>query len=586
MDEKLLGSCDVDESKQSTPPPFTRSKRAVSKDNGGLRHNPRDSPLQVGTTPIVTGGQLMEGNGFKVDYVENMNPSSQRAHQSRFRPLSDIANCGYVASRKAIDREESLEGIEQVFGEQSRSTNFDGFSPRFNLKTQTEVRQHGSEERQNGHDFKISDFKRAYERSNARLNHEYDIEIAHLKHAYKGRNSYSKHTYKEAINSLTLAKEVDMADLKRAHEVEIANLKLHEKCSLPEETSLQQHDEELNHVGCTISGKFAGEAEDGVQPVKNSLDELVQNKQSAVEEVTNGGCRKFDDLQQMKKLNLSDDCPELQKSSDDDGAAEKLEPKQEGGDDKLNAIICGSYADGEAKPKSLYMAMSVARAAVAAVQNELFDCCDEKRYELPDRPSEIFFARASHSSHYIKSRVNRILFDGFENESFNTMLGASKFLDPNKRKEMFHNYYLREKDLLKSEDDINDTQFEEFYEMKVRSFQSSILPRDCAEKFEATSSLIEFGGSDLVATFKSAAKTVWLLHKLAFSFEPPASIFKVADGADLDPNYMESTIMKLDDDERLVPKVGFMIDPGLRLHGEVIRPCDVYLATGEPIPQY
>ncbi|CAM6119724.1 unnamed protein product [Calypogeia fissa] len=167
------------------------------------------------------------------------------------------------------------------------------------------------------------------------------------------------------------------------------------------------------------------------------------------------------------------------------------------------------------------------------------------------------------------------------------MLSASKFLDPNKRKEMFHDYYLREKDLLKYEDDIDDTQFEEFYEMKVHSFQSSILPRDCAEeKFEATSSLIEFGGSDLVATFKSAAKTVWLLHNLAVSFEPPATIFKVADGADLDPKYMESTIMKLDDDERLVPKVGFMIDPGLRLHGEVIRPYDVYLAAGTPIPEY
>ncbi|CAM6122881.1 unnamed protein product [Calypogeia fissa] len=282
MDEKLPGSCDVDESKQSTLPPSTQSKRAVSKNNGRPRHNPRDSPLQVRTTPIGTGGQLMEGNGFKVDYVENMNPSSQRAHQSRFRPLSDIANCGYAASRKAIDREEALEGIEQVVREQSRSTYFDGFSRRFNLK----IRRC-----QTGHDFKISDFKRAYERSNTRLNHTYDIAIANLKNAYEGGNSYSKHTYEAEINNLTLTKEVDMADLRRAHEVEIANLKLHEKSSLQEKTSLQQHDEELNHVGCTICGKFAGEAEDGVQPVKRVLDELVQNKQSAVEEViiTNGG---------------------------------------------------------------------------------------------------------------------------------------------------------------------------------------------------------------------------------------------------------------------------------------------------------
>ncbi|CAM6104146.1 unnamed protein product [Calypogeia fissa] len=43
------------------------------------------------------------------------------------------------------------------------------------------------------------------------------------------------------------------------------------------------------------------------------------------------------------------------------------------------------------------------------------------------------------------------------------MLGASQFLEPNKRKEMFHSYYLRGKDLLKSEDDSHDKQFEEFY---------------------------------------------------------------------------------------------------------------------------
>ncbi|CAM6119736.1 unnamed protein product [Calypogeia fissa] len=235
-------------------------------------------------------------------------------------------------------------------------------------------------------------------------------------------------------------------------------------------------------------------------------------------------------------------------------SSEKLEPKEKNGDDHDQIKgTCSSYTDGDAKPQSL-------------------------RITLP-----------SHSTHYFKSVVNRVFFEGFEtrfeNESFNTMSGVSRFLDPCHLQEMFYKYYLSERERSKSSDcqSSQDAQFEEFCEMKLYSFLWTLLPHEdqCNTKRVKVSYLEgqPFGGPELVSTFRTAAKTVWLFHKLAFSFESPATIFRVLEGAEVDTKYMESTIVKVEDNERFVSKVGFMVDPGLRLNGEIIMRCDVYLAA-------
>ncbi|CAM6104141.1 unnamed protein product [Calypogeia fissa] len=231
--------------------------------------------------------------------------------------------------------------------------------------------------------------------------------------------------------------------------------------------------------------------------------------------------------------------------------------RRKNGDDHDQIKGTFSYTDGDAKPQSLRIALSVTRVAMAAFQKVLFDCFRTREDKLWDEPSpQIFFDRPSHSTHYFKSVVNRVFFEGFENESFNTMSGVSRFLDPCHRQEMFYKYYLSERERSKSSDcqSSQDPQFEEFCEMKLYSFLWTLLPHEdqCNTKRVKVSDLEgqPFGGPELVSTFRTAAKTVWLLHKLAFSFEPPATIFRVLEGAEVDTKYMESTIVKVEDNER------------------------------------
>ncbi|KAJ4981117.1 hypothetical protein NE237_031954 [Protea cynaroides] len=80
------------------------------------------------------------------------------------------------------------------------------------------------------------------------------------------------------------------------------------------------------------------------------------------------------------------------------------------------------------------------------------------------------------------------------------------------------------------------------------------------------------------ATFAEMAKRVWLLHCLAFSFEPEASIFQVRRGCRFSEVFMETVA---EDDALLLPTdmagVGFTVVPGFRI-GKTVIQCQVYLS--------
>ncbi|CAM6104140.1 unnamed protein product [Calypogeia fissa] len=400
----------------------------------------------------------------------------------------------------------------------------------------------------------------------------------HLLKNYERTMSSKKNNYARKVSEFrkTLTQFLDLQD--EAHDDEIKRVTLEcnslhnfEKLVLQTEIEvLQKRNKELN-LRCKVAAQIT-ELEAAVNQLKQCVEEPVhQATKSVVPGRKRSGKRRL-----LKSVQ--------QCSGDSPALGENLRPKQRNGDDKLHAAaISGSYTDGVAKPTRLHLDMSLARAAVAAFHQELFESFkrrQESEWDLLDKVDGVFFARPNHKSHYFKSSVNRVFFDGFENESFNTMCGVSRFLDPNHRQETFFQYYLHEREQRTAEDDIQDPQFAEFCAMKVYAFVWEMVPAS-GNRLEV-GWLEHLGGPNLVSTFKSAAKTVWLLHKLAFSFEPPASIFQVEEGADMDPKYMVSTIVQLDDDERLVPKVGFMIDPGLLLHGEIVMRCEVYLAARRP----
>ncbi|XP_027355625.1 protein GRAVITROPIC IN THE LIGHT 1-like [Abrus precatorius] len=84
----------------------------------------------------------------------------------------------------------------------------------------------------------------------------------------------------------------------------------------------------------------------------------------------------------------------------------------------------------------------------------------------------------------------------------------------------------------------------------------------------------EFPDTNFFTSFAEMAKRVWLLHCLAFSFEPQASIFQVRKGCRFSDVYMES----VNDEEMAVesePQVGFTVVPGFMI-GKTVIQCQVY----------
>ncbi|CAM6119748.1 unnamed protein product [Calypogeia fissa] len=215
-------------------------------------------------------------------------------------------------------------------------------------------------------------------------------------------------------------------------------------------------------------------------------------------------------LKHEKSSSLQEDRP-LQQHDEQKRSSENLDRQQNdlNGDDNLNYAIRSSYASRDAMPQTLDFALSVTR---------------------------------------------------FENESFNTMFGVSRFPHPNKRKEMFYAYYEQNKQSTSDCESLTqDPQFKEFCEMKLYSFLWKLVPHCNLTKRVQVTHLQRLGGPELVSAFNTAATKVWLLHKLAFSFELPATIFRVEEGADLDSAYMAWNIVTVEDNERFVSKVGFII---------------------------
>ena len=78
--------------------------------------------------------------------------------------------------------------------------------------------------------------------------------------------------------------------------------------------------------------------------------------------------------------------------------------------------------------------------------------------------------------------------------------------------------------------------------------------------------------------FLKLAKSVWLLHRLAYSFDPIVKIFQVKRGSEFSEVYMESMVKNLIMDEtEQKPKVGLMVMPGFWIGGSVIQ-SRVYLS--------
>ncbi|GFP97906.1 hypothetical protein PHJA_001934700 [Phtheirospermum japonicum] len=81
-------------------------------------------------------------------------------------------------------------------------------------------------------------------------------------------------------------------------------------------------------------------------------------------------------------------------------------------------------------------------------------------------------------------------------------------------------------------------------------------------------------------SFVRMASSIWLLHKLAYSFNPAVEIFQVEKGVEFSMVYMEDILRKCGLPRNSRPRVGFTVVPGFKVGRTVIQ-SQVYLVDSK-----
>ncbi|CAL9778775.1 unnamed protein product [Musa acuminata subsp. burmannicoides] len=163
--------------------------------------------------------------------------------------------------------------------------------------------------------------------------------------------------------------------------------------------------------------------------------------------------------------------------------------------------------------------------------------------------------------HHVEALINQSLYQDFENCVFQKN-GSPKFLDPQQdRQENFSSFI-----------SLRNLSWNEVLR-KGTKYYSEDFSRFCDQKMSCIVSLLNSSRAwpeQLLHCFFVAAKCIWLLHLLAFSFGPPLMILRVEENQNFDPLYMED--IPVDRKTAQIPgRVKIMVMPGFYIQDSVLK---------------
>ncbi|KAF8379284.1 hypothetical protein HHK36_028717 [Tetracentron sinense] len=189
----------------------------------------------------------------------------------------------------------------------------------------------------------------------------------------------------------------------------------------------------------------------------------------------------------------------------------------------------------------------------------------------------VVYAKRAHKKYAFESHICQRIFSGFQEESFSVKQDNLPVSN-----DSFFNQFLalRAMDPLDILSQNSDSIFGKFCRSK---YLVVVHPKMEASFFGNLDqrNYVMGGGhprTPFYQSFLKLAKSIWLLHKLAYSFDPKVKIFQVKRGIEFSEVYMESVVKNMmagESDQS--PKVGLMIMPGFWIEGSVIQ-CRVYLS--------
>ncbi|KAE9593290.1 hypothetical protein Lal_00029332 [Lupinus albus] len=163
--------------------------------------------------------------------------------------------------------------------------------------------------------------------------------------------------------------------------------------------------------------------------------------------------------------------------------------------------------------------------------------------------------------YHFEAFINRSLYQDFENCVFQ-MNGCPKFLDPQQDFQAQFSAFVSLRNLSWNE-----------VLKKGTKYYSEEFSKFCDQKMSCVATSLSWTrpwSEQLLQAFIVAAKCTWLLHLLAFSFNPPLRILRVEENRNFDPHYMEDMCPRSQGPSR----VKIMVMPGFYIQERVLR-CKV-----------
>lgn len=198
------------------------------------------------------------------------------------------------------------------------------------------------------------------------------------------------------------------------------------------------------------------------------------------------------------------------------------------------------------------------------------------------------YTKRGHNRYAILSYVCLVMFGGFDAERFclggdgissdlnlnlNLSIRRKKFL-----RQFVDHGYVDPMELLSS---CPDCDFAKFCDVKYQELIHPTMESSLFGDFDQKELVLDSWRSStpFYESFVGMASAVWMLHKLAFSFDPKVGIFQVEQANDFSMVFMESVVRRgVNSGSRCKTKakVGFTVIPGFKV-GKTVIQCQVYL---------
>ncbi|GLJ32072.1 hypothetical protein SUGI_0645850 [Cryptomeria japonica] len=288
-------------------------------------------------------------------------------------------------------------------------------------------------------------------------------------------------------------------------------------------------------------------------------------------------------------------------------ALEKVTLKKQELQKRVKRIQKESFNDGPIV-KLLEFNMHNARESAKSFTECLMSFMKHAKWDLEAAANSIEpgvkYSNPAHRKLAFESYICMKMFQGFENETFYLTGSLSCIVNVEKhRKECFQEFQsMQNVEPLEMVSVMPDCLFGKFCLKKFLEIVHHKMESSFFGNFEHRNQILNgvHPRSPFYSVFLKFAKSVWLLHKLSFSLDPPASVFFIRGGEEFNGLYMENLaefnvlnmenpdsepntekdnsnqIMKLKETSK---NVGFTVMPGFRHSNKILLRGLVYAPT-------